>query len=173
MSSIDWSKAPEGTTGARVAHFHHPKGYGAVEFLPAAGERDRFSEHSQAWVYVPRPAQWNGEGMPPVGTVCEMRFLGGSKWSQVEVIAHFLNGAGRVAAFIPTDGGDKRVNQAIAECFRPIRTAEQIAAEEREKEAEKLFETVHPDIKWHKASIDCRNRFRSAIDAGYRKQVQP
>lgn len=132
MTDIDWSKAPEGTTGAMVAQFHHPKGYGAIEFLPAAGERARYSEHAQAWVYVPRPARWEPGALPPVGTVCEYNDLISSSWTRVKILAHFDNQV-PVAVFIPdNDSRNKEVDQAIAECFRPVRTAEQIAAEEKQ-----------------------------------------
>lgn len=96
-----------------------------IEFLPDAGRKEN---------------SWNGEGLPPVGTVCEYKSYQLSEpWREVEVIAHFRNKA-MVAAFIPTGDGDKKVDQAIAKCFRPIRTPEQIAAEAVEQRLAKDVE---------------------------------
>lgn len=91
--------------------------------------------------------EWIGEGLPPVGTVCE--FAGGTacpedpfdrdlkEGMKVAIIAHFKCGDFTLAAFTfdpeNQDRGMLQVEQANFGCFRPIRTPEQIAAEEREK----------------------------------------
>ena len=57
------------------------------------------------------------------------------------------------------------MGQAIAECFRPIRTAEQIAAEERAKEINRLSEITGLTVGAYKTV------FEAIIDSHYRKQV--
>ncbi|MGY4818017.1 hypothetical protein ACVNP3_18970 [Pseudomonas chlororaphis subsp. piscium] len=79
---------------------------------------------------------WNGEGLPPVGTVCEIaastqyltiRYPEGTK---VKVYANFIDDRGvLLAAFVDDIGQVAGV--CIAKCFRPIPTPEQIAEEAR------------------------------------------
>lgn len=171
--NIDWSKAPEGATHWDPVDRNHLRQLGEITQCWIEAEQ---SWTCKGWQYpddlstmprlIKRPA-WNGEGLPPVGTVCEYKpsQLAG-EWKEVEVIAHFMSKI-MVAAFIPTGDGIKTVSQAIARCFRPLRTAEQIAAEEREK-------AVH-EILSHMRGVD-RDKVEMAMsiyDAGYRKQVQP
>lgn len=105
---------------------------------------ERFCVPMANWAICARPksdaAGWNGEGLPPVGTVCEYNDLINSQWNRVKILAHFTNKV-PVAVFIPDNESQNRtVDQAIAECFRPIRTAEQIAADEREKGIKELMD---------------------------------
>lgn len=75
---------------------------------------------------------WTGEGLPPVGTVCEVDYC--ESWQRCEVVAHFRQRCGMVAAFtVDLVDGAKSLDAFGSESFRPIRTPEQIAAEEREK----------------------------------------
>lgn len=73
--------------------------------------------------------EWNGEGLPPVGTVCEYLEDGNGDWEEVTIVEidHRLDY--QFAVFHGDKGysGDRRT-----ELFRPIRTPEQITAEERE-----------------------------------------
>lgn len=91
------------------------------------------------------PAQWNGDGLPPVGLEVEVLWSSISK-SYVTglILAH---DEGR-AVFRFTSGERKGEYQAdkshfssepLLPNFRPIRTAEQIAAEEREKGVEEML----------------------------------
>ena len=81
--------------------------------------------------------EWNGEGLPPVGIECEINHVGefDSKvrhWKRVLILAHYADERlqNPVAIYMPLDG-TAYCDQAISICFRPIRTPEQIAAEER------------------------------------------
>lgn len=57
MSGIDWSKAPEGTTGAMLLKWKHAnREYAQVAFLPADGTREFFSERESDWEYHENPA---------------------------------------------------------------------------------------------------------------------
>jgi len=74
--------------------------------------------------YTAPATPWTGEGLPPVGTVCEVKgcmshYL---KWNKVTVFAV----RGKTVMFDMEDG---RWGQTDQHEFRPIRTPEQIAAE--------------------------------------------
>ena len=78
---------------------------------------------------APKVVAWDGEGMPPVGSAsCE--YLGAHKydeWTVVNIFAHYGH-----TVFV--DFGDGWRAEDDSSRFRPIRTAEQVAAEEREAE---------------------------------------
>ena len=123
--------------------------------------------------YVAPVAPWNGEGLPPVGTVCEFAGFNPEETlpsdpmigDHVTVIAHFKSGSIDVAAFTfsaPPEFEYLQVAQGAYGCFRAIRTPEQIAAEEREAGIAEIRQILTSSAK---GSIE------SAIwDAGYRKQ---
>lgn len=89
------------------------------------------------------PAEWDGAGLPPVGTVCEVvspgypqerfdRFVG----KTVTIVAHDQIDGDPVAVFrMPINGDetDQDYHAMTTKCFRPIRTLEQIASEKRER----------------------------------------
>ena len=122
-------------------------------------------------------AAWTGEGLPPVGTVCE--FAGGTncpedpfdkdlkEGDEVTIIAHFKDGESSVAAFTfnprNLSRGNACVEQGMHGCFRPIRTPEQTAAEDRELAIEDMVSQV-------KSGTGLRALCEQVFDAGYRKQ---
>lgn len=136
---IDWSKAPAGTTGAMRANFDSTASggktwIGKVEWLPIDGDFKDYAQGSDAWEYFAKPATptWNGpeDGLPPVGTVCELRTRNGG-WGEAEIKYH--GRAVCVWLWVRRDGNTEQVEHAESPDrleFRPIRTAEQLAAEE-------------------------------------------
>lgn len=178
--SIDWSTAPEGAT-----HWE-PKGteFGEGWMKKVGNEWSYWLEGSEVWAGVwadcfvsaereatfeARPQEtWNGQGLPPVGTVCEHYGTADDlAWLEVEVIGHG-NVDGRNVAFFRYGTGSPRftVSYSTANNFRPIRTPEQIAAEERRNSILHLANIL----------IDSRgqcNEYSQAeaiFDAGYRRQ---
>lgn len=103
---------------------------------------------------------WTGEGLPPVGTVCEVDIE--SDWEEATVIAH--------------DSQLAIVRRFSDECLmydpvgtaqvRPIRTPEQIEAEEREKAVRQVYESANGQGR------SVLEMLGEAYDAG-RKQVAP
>jgi hypothetical protein len=173
MSKVDWSLAPEGATHWDASDFRinsFMKFDGAKWFYwpPASAEPhwcrwgDNSKQDINGMIERPKPAQWSGpqDGLPPVGTVCEVR-INFTPWQEVEIIAHFKNKA-MVAAFIPVGDVDKRVNQAIADCFRPIKTTEQLAAEQRETAIREIMDIAY---------VDCRVTAARLVDAGFKREV--
>lgn len=125
---------------------------------------------------------WNGEGLPPVGTVCEFFvpcdvLRNAMLWkkelehgAKVEIIHHYDTGICPVAVFkFEVDFGHM-VEQAGEGCFRPIRTTEQIEREERRAGIDQMYLDSKPEgsppPKLHDA-------LHALWMAGYRKQVKP
>lgn len=182
---IDWSKAPNNCTGALVAlphNVHFPKITYALhiskEGTQMTGEScdgRMLCAYSDLWEYVERPKTWTGEGLPPVGTVC---LLSGKtptldpihpQWagSEVKIYAHFKTDQGReLAAYVSED--HMKGGVGVEKLFIPIRTAEQIAAEERKTAVMEIVDL----IGWDRSSPEARYAAERVYDGGYRKQAQ-
>jgi len=127
---------------------------------------------------------WDGKGMPPVGTECEFTGHSPSEYDKtdpdlhvgdkVKIIAHFhVEGGFKMAAFLfnaqlhNKNRGPAYVEQGGAGCFRPIRTPEQIAAEEREQAIKQMISDTHILA----GTMGNRQMMAEQLyDAGYRKQ---
>jgi hypothetical protein len=195
---IDWSKWPED------AELHLPNQQGtaecAVKFSESGSVFFAYSKNFgwTKWAgenkesllsrfrYTSRT--WTGEGLPPVGTVCEWA---GCTFApedpkepdlhigdQVTIIAHFKDGEFDLAAFTfnpqihNPDRGTAWVSQGSHGCFRTIRTPEQIEAEERKE----FIENLAAELGGHwseEAKLPHRSMATYLYYAGYRKQVQP
>lgn len=120
------------------------------------------SEHP---LYVVQPDAWNGEGLPPAGAECEV-IPHNTQWGFSIITPYHCTILAYHDDFVWLDMSvpgvpvSTRVDKVD---FRPIRTADQIAADEREAGIAGIRQTL---ISNAKGSIE------SAIwDAGYRKQV--
>lgn len=118
-----------------------------------------------------RPVEWDGLGMPPVGTVCEVLW----NESRVEYLRTKVFGVNEHGQPIHRfDEGPKKYQYQAdvlstasgTQVFRPIRTAEQVAAEERKAGVDEMMAVFDSNFE------GCRRDGIEAIwDAGYRKQV--
>jgi len=107
---------------------------------------------------------WDGQGLPPVGAVCEYQTWVNREWKQTKVLAHHL---GFAVHSWSVDGDDMEVDSAPPQDFRPIRTPEQVAAEAREK----AIQYMRDEISWTTPKLGpCP--IAMLYDAGYRKQVE-
>ncbi|MCV4343279.1 hypothetical protein [Pseudomonas capsici] len=183
MTHIDWSKAPAHAThwcpgnakieagwiyapGGNNGVFHSCYADKGLEHIPD------FPEWRKARL-VPRPAEvkWSGEGLPPVGAVCEvfdcthdycLRFNG----QHVEILLHRTDSEGdRVAVFA---ADDFEYHALTEKRFRPIKTPEQIAAEERAKHIAEIAKET--GLRMRDGAVAVAT---AIYDAGYRKQVEP
>lgn len=171
--SIDWSKAPEGAQFWCEGEWF--KKEASVWFCAGIEPSSLWSlvsyqspENFSWWgSAIDRPSAWTGEGLPPAGTACEVKgcmshYL---QWNKVTVFAV----RGKTVFFDMEDG---RWGQTESHEFRPIRTPEQIAAEERENGIDAILTaytyTVGPCT--HKLA---RSQAERLYDAGIRKQVAP
>lgn len=132
------------------------------------GRNSWLLNYSAAYEFDQDP--WNGEGLPPVGVVVEVLWSSISK-SYVTgfILAH---DEGR-AVFRFTSGERKGEYQAdkshfssepLLPNFRPIRTAEQIAAEEREGAIRKMEQTSGSHVGSAITRVICERLY----DAGAR-----
>lgn len=139
------------------------------------------SLHAQAVGRANRIPEWDGVGLPPVGSTVELVMEKTVQFEdydhgihcivdtwesgdQLEVIAHRdVNGKPSAIVF------NARTMQASAvtrKLYRPIRTPEQIAEEEREKQISGICLIFGRDPN----SPTNRNHAARLYDAGYRKQ---
>lgn len=77
---------------------------------------------------------WDGEGLPPIGIECEVRF--NDVWSICKTLAYHQVSDTAVAVHF-LDGSNSLFWCAK---FRPIKTAEQLAEQDREDAANKMFQ---------------------------------
>lgn len=175
MENIDWDKAPEWATMHGYAgpdrhevwmddckYTYCDGRQGGIEFHFGGGFASRSIQEIDSITERPSPS-WSGEGLPPVGVVCEVDYC--EQWQRCEVIAHFQQRCGMVAAFTVEFGdGAKSLDAFGAESFRPIRTPEQIAADEREAAIKDLISITSDGV----TSINMCDAAR-IYDAGYRK----
>lgn len=133
---------------------------------PSAGQRNLMKAIVGAECIGTVDEPWNGEGLPPVGTECEINHVGevdsrGKHWRRVIILAHHHDERLRnpVAVYMPLEG-TAHCDQAISICFRPIRTPEQIAIDDRANAiAQMMTKIVHGDA----------SDMGRLYDAGYRK----
>lgn len=179
--SIDWSKAPE---GANKAGFTGPDNYLQFYRIPGRfGDYDYWSENN-GWrgtdfptcanQLFERPAkvEWDGQGLPPVGTVCEAihEDINSGKPVKAEILKHHDNGLS-VAFFWVDAPVEAEGNLYWAQRFRPLRTPEQIAAEEREKAIDAMLDLDPPHENG--LGLTSRRQFCEILfDAGYRRQEE-
>lgn len=172
--NIDWSIAPEWA----VAHALYAFGGEISEVWVGEEQYQRLDQPkpfpygggAQSSFHNPRryqfryetlrPLPWNGEGLPPAGTVCEFTLHRGAvAWATGTVIGN--EGPNQVVIKY----GRTEYHARNIHGVRPIRTAEQIAAEERAAAIEEIRQLLMSSAKGSIESV--------IYDAGYRKQVAP
>lgn len=180
---IDWSKAPDWA----VAHGLHETGFGIKEFWLGETQHQNL-EHAKSFSYgggdpscgsfhnsrresfsyvTPRPAPWTGEGLPPVGTVCDLKFDHWTDWERHEILCH-----GNKFLFVReiSSGYDREGSMAMdGIMFRAVRTPEQAAADEREDAITDIALIMGKDPQ----RPVIREKAAIIYDAGYRKQPSP
>jgi hypothetical protein len=168
----DWIKPPKGTT-----HLYWTENSykwlikGTSAWLDYQGlcfgyfaDLSDCQVNSRVFLLPKATEPWTGEGLPPVGTVCEHQpYKDQEGWRKVEIIAHKNTGL-PVAVFWDEVG--QRATYSSHEAFRPVRTPKQIAVEEREAALEEMtHRNDHAALKdWAAYVYD---------QLGYRKQVKP
>ncbi|MFG4413070.1 hypothetical protein [Pseudomonas aeruginosa] len=164
--SIDWTKAPE---GANKAGFTGPDNYLQFYRIPGMfGDYDYWSE-KRGWCgndfptcanyLFERPAkvEWDGQGLPPVGTVCEYRHMIWPEYRPCEI--RYISEESLVAY----DDAQEQFYRTCDMLFRPLPTPEQIAAEEREKAVGDMAMSIQ-GVPYQYPTL------YALFDAGYRRQ---
>lgn len=171
MSNLNWSTAPiDATHGGNspyergVVTWFKDVGNGNHSFLNDGSMQSwhKGSGNLSQWSLVERPKPWSGpeDGLPPVGVECE--YGANEKWFPVKVIAHQSGGfylEPQAVSQIPENGP---LCIGTAKHFRAIKTAEQLAADNRETAIRELM-----DI----AQVDCRVTAGRLVDAGFKREV--
>ncbi|KWV82537.1 hypothetical protein PFLL34_03586 [Pseudomonas fluorescens] len=181
--NIDWSKAPEWANAVI-------EGTGVLVWVPftdgictgqiiedgRSQEVDMLPPHKWKLVEVRPVKPWTGDGLPPVGIEIEAMMRrnmhDGYAWHRAKVVHGPLPGSeGEVLVFCL-----ETTSPAWVDEFRPVRTPEQIAAEQRKKEIDEIHKIC---IESFPSSTRTGELNRTISDcaciiykAGYRKQVE-
>jgi hypothetical protein len=183
---IDWGKAPEWAIAhalwclnnkvtqvwVGVDQWQDERGK-AFPYGGGTGDSRHNPMRHQFQYETLRPVAWNGEGWPPVGLKCEMRMWPNGEWEGCQPVYYLEQ---------PSDHSDQVVvyqNSLSGDVcyildppcagsieFRPIRTPEQIAAEERAAAIEAMCKECGFD-GGGATFYTCAGLY----DAGYRKQT--
>lgn len=173
MSGIDWSKAPKDAT-----HYLPESEFNFECWVKSCYSwrlKDQNEWHPDTsvdydiehCVAIPRPKEWTGTGLPPVGTILETcaYHIQKGEWTEVEILAHAKHDEDDALLVCEIDhDGDRADMHGIiyrSHYFRPIRTQEQIEAEEREREVQYMLNRFSGLTLGHAALM---------YDAGYRRQ---
>ncbi|MFK0939835.1 hypothetical protein ACIUXF_07540 [Pseudomonas aeruginosa] len=174
--SIDWSKAPKRCIGAfariignqRTSFFvfsKHPSDYMSRDGYEGEGEDGPYHVFSEYWEWIDKP--WDGQGLPPVGIECETWHV--CKPDDITVRKILFMGSSLV---VMSDKLRGEVTGRLEKVqFRPLRTPEQIAAEEREKAIDSMLDLDPP----HESGFGMTSRRQFCeilFDAGYRRQEE-
>ena len=161
---IDWSKAPEGAM-VLLKHVRDDSYAWAVSHSEDAHAWHRrnikcsFHLMASMWSVVaerPSTPSWPVGGLPPVGVVCM------ANGYQVVIVAHHCNGIHAIYAESEYDG---LLYYGEPNEFRPIRTPEQIAADDRSKGVDEMVKALGMDEPGTAEYIRCGLIY----DAGFRK----
>lgn len=172
---IDWSKAPEWAQCVIESEEFSGQYYWAEPWGTSNGKRCAFGSEDRAlrdfdiantagknaWHLIEsRPASiWPESGRPPIGTECEAFNDHLEEWIAVKIIDNHNCVHSAACREIGTD------KLWWSDSFRPVRTAAEIAADERESAVNGMLT--------HDAFGGSRRGLAEALyDAGYRK-VQP
>ena len=171
MNEIDWSKAPEGADKYNTYNKLFYKGAqpDLQVFTHGGWKQSVFVKSDERFVCRPTTPSWSGEGLPPVGVDCEFRHKGTrGEWIKCHVVGYHL---GHLYGYCPEHEWFMRKHDGVCHLrlddsvkFRPTRTPEQVAADEREAAIdEMLAATPAPG-----SDISLRV-CEKLYDAGYRK----
>ncbi|HEK2618707.1 hypothetical protein [Pseudomonas aeruginosa] len=166
--SIDWSKAPDGATHWEPSGPEFNEGWMKKErngwFFWGLGAEWKYGDDVSAEreaTFEARPQEaWDGQGLPPVGAKCltdRNDFL-----REVTILCH-----GKTRTFVFDHVSQEEICLVLKDrVFLPIRTPEQIAAEERRNSILHLANLLI-DSRGH---CNEYSQAKAIFDAGYRRQ---
>lgn len=176
--NIDWSKAPEGAThaGSFKGKFScwYKLGSGwAWEYMSGLSfSWEKVSGNLPASDLIERPKKqeaWDGVCILTIDSECKVvegpalwEHSGMSDWigRNVKVKSTFTNNIGQQIASVESDNAECAC--FIVECLRPIKTAEQLAEEERKSQLEVMHKIYMEGASEHKGGL------AALYDAGYK-----
>lgn len=184
MINIDWNYAPPG-----AEHFHkgdilyrphwRKSGFFCDLGFEAFGWiKDTYPSPINECIERPKPKQWSGpqDGLPPIGTICEVRQIyRDGEWKIREIIYISYHN------LITADGVLEYHDDCRSVEFRPIKTPEQLAAEQRETAIADMAKvlpgakhecwTCNPDgsVKPYENTYEILGLL---VDAGFKREVK-
>lgn len=111
---------------------------------------------------------WDGEGLPQVGTECEWKEKSGFQWVAATIL--FITESSVVCK--RSDGFEWQMPTKRT-VFRPIKTAEQLAEEERDKARTEVLNAMTSKTMGFETEDQWQQRMKvvgEMLDMGYRKQ---
>ena len=171
LKEVDWDKAPSGAT-----HYNKecscpwlketpPSFYNSEDWVEYT--QDNYEDHFSNAVKRPeeiKNKEWSGEGVPPVGTVCEYSLTGG-EWFKCKIMYTLSGSDDCFVAWCDYLGMDQYLtfsSERYKLQLRKIKTPEQVAEEERLQAIGEMLSSVdrYSTLK----GIMC-----ALYNAGYRK----
>ena len=167
--NIDWSKAPEDATHKDpdtdcfyklvkdVWHLIFGDGESVVSASIYNGE----TKPSDLIERPKKQEAWGGEGLPPVGVTCEFTSNDGYNWKPCRIL--YTDEVSILTGELEGKADRRLLRKCDADVkFRPIPTAEQVAAEKRDKAVSEMVDSLKRFNSIHEA---CGMLY----DAGYLK----
>ena len=170
MKEVDWDIAPEGATHynaecgfpwLKETHASYFNGDYWIEYLEYDRNAKRHIRNA-----VKRPQEWDGGGVPPVGTVCEYRLNEYDVWFKCKIVYVLSESDHCFVAWCDHLSSDQFLTFSSDRYklqLRKIKTPEQVAAEERNLAIKEMREVAS------KRGIKRLTLMESLYDAGYRK----
>lgn len=118
-----------------------------------------------------KSVEWDGEGLPPAGVVCEYSILGAGPWYECRVRYVLDNDPspdadGWTAVIWCPHLEKEQIATPPTIQFRPIKTKEQLEEEAKAQEREKVIEDIARVIS---SKISDKRAAESLYELGYRK----
>ena len=163
---IDWSKAPAGADkyNTHNSMFYKGERPDLQVFIQDQWKQSAIIKSNELFVYRPTTLSWSGEGLPPAGVECEFKSPSSGGWSKARIV--FVSGW-TIVLYVFFEHDEHCYSVSAFEKgnlkFRPIRTPEQIAADEREAAIKEMASTPKPC--GHAIYDICAQLY----DAGFRK----
>lgn len=111
------------------------------------------------WGFEMERKKWDGSGLPPTETVCEYYCIKGDEWRKCRIVAYYL------AKVVAVDAIDCSAVCLRVGLFRPIKTPDQIAAEERQDAIAEMVSLMQGGA----STYTYKDVMGALYDAGYRK----
>ena len=178
MINIDWSYAPCGAT-----HFHkgdimyrphwRKSGFYCDLGLEAFGWiKDTYPSPISECIERPKKQEaWDGDGLPPVGTVCEYKKKD-SNYRQGLVSVSVLFYGREKCLLLHSASSNEFVEDISSVEFRPIKTAEQLEEEEKKQAIDDMQRIYEESMLDYSSRLGHASRpaIKALYEAGYRKQ---
>ena len=171
------NKFPEGATHKNAYGFFR-KLQDGIWYSYADGDWIRFID-AEPETYIPIQAdpEWTGKGTPPVGVEIEVKHKDATpEWARPDFYKTEIVALGKqLVIFAAEATGCETVGKIEDYEFRPVRTTEQIAADERLHKIRDACTAISKTLDRFKNDIPgggaARAVIEAMIDAGYAKEV--